>query len=82
MKPFLFIFSLIYLALSSAVLAKPTASRKEELLNNLLAFKQDDSDDGTIILVQEDDNGAILKQADDDDGIVLEQDEGDDHIRL
>ena len=84
MKTSLFILSLvIYLALSSysAVLAKPTASNKEKLLSKLLAFKQDDSDDGKILLIQDDNNGDILEQADsNDDGpeIVLEQDKGGD----
>ena len=70
MKTFLFILAIVYLALSGAVSAKPTANRKEALLNKLLALKQDNSEDGKIILIQ-----------DDDDGIALEQDEGDDSIR-
>ena len=85
MKTSLSIVSLvIYLALSSysAVLAKPTASHKEKLLSKLLAFKQDDSDDGKILLIQDDSNGAILEQDNDGQGIVLEQDEGGDRIRL
>ena len=75
MKAFLLIFSLVYVALPSAVLAKPwTATHKEEILNKLLTFKQDDGDNERIILVQDDTNGGILEQADDDDapGIILE----------
>ena len=72
MKTFLFILAIVYLALSGAVSAKPTANRKEALLNKLLALKQDDSEDRKIILIQDDD----------DDGTALEQDEGDDRIHL
>ena len=57
---------------------------KEEILNKLLTFKQDDGDNGRIILVQDDTNRGILEQADDDDapGIMLEQDEGSDRMHL
>ena len=87
MKTFLLIFSLVYVALPTAVLAKPwTAAHKEELLNKLLTFIQDDGDDGRIILAQDDSNGDILGQADNDDapGMILEQDEGqgDDRMHL
>ena len=57
---------------------------QQQILNKLLTFKQDDGDNGRIILVQDDTNGGILEQADDDDapGIMLEQDEGSDRMHL
>lgn len=85
MKSFLFLLAVVYyLALSGAVLAKPTANRNENLLNKLLAFEQDDSNNGRVILAQDDNDETTLKQADNEDGgiIVLEQDEADDSIRL
>jgi hypothetical protein len=80
MKTFLLIFFLVYLALPSAVLAKPTAtSHKKEILNKLFVFKQDNGEDGRIILVQDDGNGGNLEQAGNDaPGIILEQGEGGD----
>ena len=75
------------MALPSAVLAKPwTAVHKEEILNKLFTFIQDDGDDGRIILAQDDSNGGILGQADNSDTpeMILEQDDGrgDDRMHL
>lgn len=84
MKNALFILAIVCLTLTEGTLAKPTATNRKEkqLLDQLLALKQEGDDgDGRIILQQDGDGGIIVKQAtkedDDDNGIVLQQEDDD-----
>ena len=75
MKAFLLFLSIV--ALSGLVLAKPIGNRSENLLNALLAFQQEEDDNGKQLqrkfVEQQEDGGKS-----DNDGVVIAQDEGGD----